>query len=45
MTTVDNVASRRVLEACGFIQTSGAPATVEGHGGRMQPAVHYERLI
>lgn len=45
MTTVNNVASRRVLEACGFARTSGAPAMVEGHGGRMQEAVHYERRL
>lgn len=43
MTTVDNAASRRVLEACGFVETAGAPARVEGHGGEMKEAVHYER--
>jgi [ribosomal protein S5]-alanine N-acetyltransferase len=45
MTTVDNNASRCVLEACGFTRASGAPAMVEGHGGQMKEAVHYERQV
>lgn len=42
MTTVDNEASRRVLGANGFVEVPGEPAQVEGHGGLLRPAVHYE---
>lgn len=45
MTTVDNVASQRVLEACGFDRVPGEPAQVEGHGGRLQEAVHFRRRL
>lgn len=45
MTTAENLASRRVLEACGFDEVAGAPAQVEGHGGLLQDAVHYERRL
>ena len=44
-TTADNVASQRVLECCGFHRVPGEPAQVEGHGGRLQEAVHYERRL
>lgn len=46
MTTVDNVGSRKVLRASGFVLVPGAePAEIEGHGGRAQKAVHYERRL
>lgn len=45
MTTVDNPASRRVLVACGFTEVLGEPAQVEGHGGQLKDAAHYERAI
>lgn len=43
--TVANVASRRVLVANGFVAVPGGAPLEVAVGGRLEPAVHYERAL
>jgi RimJ/RimL family protein N-acetyltransferase len=45
MTTEDNAASRRVLEANGFVVVPGAEPVELEVGGRMRRAVHFTRAL
>lgn len=42
MTTVDNLASQRVLEAAGFVRVAGGQPAEVAIGDRTQPTVHFE---
>jgi ribosomal-protein-alanine N-acetyltransferase len=45
MTTVDNVASQRVLQVTGFERLPGGEPAVLELGGRELPAVHFARTL